>query len=113
MSVLTVIYMAGIHKKFYFYFNYSKHIMKKYLLTTFAVLIVSLFVFAKESCETFSFCEVVFDGIKKYGDNFIPQTKFVYKKIGSKIYVSSLVKVNSSFDESALLSLGVFEQKAV
>ncbi len=108
MSVLTVIYMAGIHKKFYFYFNYSKHIMKKYLLTTFAVLIVSLSYSQRNRAKLSPFAKLFLMESKKYGDNFIPQTKFVYKKIGSKIYVSSLVKVNSSFDESALLSLGVF-----
>ncbi len=81
--------------------------MKKNLLTAFALLIASISFSQNHRAKLSPFAKIFLKETQEHRDKFIPQSKFVYKTIANKIYISAIVKVSSSLNESQLSALGI------
>lgn len=81
--------------------------MKKYLLTLIAVLTFSVSYSQSGKAKLSPFSKIYLKELQKTGDKFEPVSKFVYKKIGGKIFVSAIIKVRSNVDVAQFSSAGV------
>lgn len=81
--------------------------MKKLLLLSFLFLFVAISNAQTQRAKLSPFSKLFLLESNKNPDKFIPHSKFVYKQIGSRIYVSAIIKVNAAFNESTAQSLGV------
>ncbi len=81
--------------------------MKKLLLLITCCFAIKVAYTQNNFAKLSPFTKIFLKNQKANGDKFIPESKFVYKKIGNSIYISALIKVEPGFDENSLSTYGV------
>ena len=81
--------------------------MKKLLLLIQCCIIVTTALSQNNSAKLSPFTRILLKEIESNGEKFIPSSKYVYKNIGNRIYISAIVKILPVFDEAQFNSYEV------
>ena len=81
--------------------------MKKLLLIIQCCIIVTTALSQNNSAKLSPFTRILLKEIESNGEKFIPSSKYVYKNIGNRIYISAIVKILPVFDEAQFNSYEV------